>query len=158
MSFIVYPTQVEGIGYDFIPDVLHRDVVDRWIKTNDAMSFPMIRRLILEEGILSGGSSGSVLAAAMNVAKDLTADQNCVVILPDGIRNYMSKFVTDNWLEARQFKLPENEFKHWWWRHVIADLKFKAPVSITEQLTTLEALEVLKSHSLERAPVVSARG
>lgn len=74
---------VEGLGYDFIPGVLHRAHVDRWIKTNDKMSLQMIRHLIREEGILSGGSSGAALAAAVLAAKDLIERKKCVVILPD---------------------------------------------------------------------------
>lgn len=142
--------EVEGIGYDFIPGVLHRDLVDRWIKTNDKLSFPMIRRLIREEGILSGGSSGSAVAAAIEVAKDLKAGQRCVVILPDGIRNYMTKFVTDNWLEARHFKEIENEHHHWWWNHTVANLSFAPVTSIKTDTTCVEALDVLKSNGLER--------
>lgn len=46
--------EVEGIGYDFIPTVLDRSVVDKWYKSNDKESLPMARRLIREEGILSG--------------------------------------------------------------------------------------------------------
>lgn len=118
----------------------------------------MIRRLIREEGILSGGSSGSVLAAAVNVAKDLTADQNCVVILPDGIRNYMSKFVTDNWLEARQFKSVENEFNHWWWNHTVDELKVSQQQSIKQTATALDALHLLKSAGVDRAPVIGENG
>ncbi|POM80042.1 Cystathionine beta-synthase, partial [Phytophthora palmivora] len=56
------PYKVEGIGYDFIPDVLDRSLVDRWEKTNDQESFIMSRRLIREEGLLCGGSSGSAMA------------------------------------------------------------------------------------------------
>lgn len=77
------------------------------------MALKMIRHLIREEGILSGGSSGSSLAAAVIAAKDLKEGQKCVVVLPDGIRNYMTKFVTDNWLEARGFKDIVNEHNHW---------------------------------------------
>lgn len=138
--------------------MLHRNVVDRWIKTNDSVSFPMVRRLIREEGILSGGSSGSVLAAAMNAAKALKADQNCVVILPDGIRNYMTKFVTDNWLEARHFKAVDNEFNHWWWNHTVAELPVAQPQSISETTTVLEALNALRLNGVERAPVSDANG
>lgn len=46
--------EVEGIGYDFIPTVLDRSVIDKWYKSNDKESLPMARRLIREEGILSG--------------------------------------------------------------------------------------------------------
>lgn len=49
----------------------------------------MARRLIREEGLLVGGSSGSNMVAAMRECQKLKKGQNCVVILPDGIRNYM---------------------------------------------------------------------
>lgn len=150
--------EVEGIGYDFIPDVLHRECVDRWIKTNDKVIFPMIRRLIREEGILSGGSSGAAVASALIAAKDLKAGQKCVVILPDGIRNYMTKFVTDNWLEARRFKEIENEHNHWWWNNTVADLHVSATQSIPSTTTCVDALAFLKKTKLDRAPVTSSDG
>ncbi len=89
---------VEGIGYDFIPDVLDRSIIDTWVKTNDKDSFSLARKLIKEEGLVCGGSSGSAFAAALLEAKKLKKGQNCVVILPDGIRNYMTKFVDSSWL------------------------------------------------------------
>lgn len=46
--------EVEGIGYDFIPTVLDRSVVDKWIKVNDKAGLPLARRLICEEGLLIG--------------------------------------------------------------------------------------------------------
>ncbi|MCB0357282.1 MAG: pyridoxal-phosphate dependent enzyme, partial [Bdellovibrionales bacterium] len=96
---------VEGIGYDFIPDVLNRSIIDKWVKTNDKDSFYLARKLIREEGLLCGGSSGSAMYAALEAAKSLSAGQNCVVILPDGIRNYMSKFLDDEWLAKHEFGL-----------------------------------------------------
>jgi cystathionine beta-synthase len=91
--------QVEGIGYDFIPRVLNRSLVDTWVKTNDRDSFAMARRMIREEGFLCGGSCGAAMWAALQTARGLKKGQRCVVILPDGIRNYMSKFMTKTWLE-----------------------------------------------------------
>lgn len=99
----IYPYLVEGIGYDFFPDVLNNQLVDEYVKVNDQDSFLMARRLIREEGLLVGGSSGTAVWAAMQVAKRLKKGDKCVVILPDGIRNYLSKFVDDKWMIAHHF-------------------------------------------------------
>jgi cystathionine beta-synthase len=89
---------VEGIGYDFVPEVLDRSLVNTWVKTEDRESFLMARRLIREEGLLAGGSSGAALLGVLKQAGGLKKGQNCVVILADGIRNYMTKFINDQWL------------------------------------------------------------
>lgn len=99
----VTPYLVEGIGYDFFPDVLDNNLIDQYIKTNDADSFHMARRLIREEGLLVGGSSGSAMWAALQAAKSLKKGQKCLVIIPDSIRNYMSKFANDEWMKMQGF-------------------------------------------------------
>uniref|UniRef100_A0ACB8FHV7 Uncharacterized protein n=1 Tax=Sphaerodactylus townsendi TaxID=933632 RepID=A0ACB8FHV7_9SAUR len=81
--------EVEGIGYDFIPTVLDRSLVDKWYKCSDEESFSFARMLIRDEGLLCGGSSGSALSVAVKAAKQLKENQRCVVILPDSIRNYI---------------------------------------------------------------------
>ncbi len=98
----VFEYNVEGIGYDFFPDVLDLSIVDKWVKTNDKDSFLMARRLIKEEGLLVGGSSGAAVWAALQVAKQLNKNQKCLVILPDSIRNYLSKFVSDDWMREKR--------------------------------------------------------
>lgn len=87
------PYKVEGIGYDFIPDVLDQKGVDTWFKTDDRTSFEFSRRLIREEGLLVGGSSGSAMAACVKACLDLnlTEQDTVVVIFPDSIRSYLSK-------------------------------------------------------------------
>ncbi|CZG29847.1 TPA: pyridoxal-phosphate dependent enzyme [Legionella pneumophila] len=94
---------VEGIGYDFFPDVLDNTLIDAYIKTNDSDSFSTARRLIKEEGLLIGGSSGAAMWAALQAAKSLRKGQKCLVILPDSIRNYMSKFANDEWMKEMGF-------------------------------------------------------
>lgn len=100
----VHSYHVEGIGYDFFPDVLDVKLVDEWVKTTDAPSFEWARRAIREEGLLCGGSSGTALAAFASVAPRIPAGSTCVVLLPDGIRNYMTKMMDNAWLESFGFR------------------------------------------------------
>lgn len=88
---------------------MDRTVVDKWMKSNDHESLNMSRLLIKNEGILCGASSGAAVYLAMKLAKDLPKDKRVVVVLPDGIRNYMTKFVSDNWMIARGYMV---RFKH----------------------------------------------
>jgi len=80
-------------------------LVDEYVKTEDEESFLMARRLIKEEGLLCGGSSGSAMIAALKTAAQLTTGQKCLVLLPDGIRNYMTKFPNDDWMKEKGFNV-----------------------------------------------------
>jgi cystathionine beta-synthase len=107
------PYKVEGIGYDFVPDVLDQHVVDKWYKTDDRETFAFARQLIAEEGLLVGGSSGSAMAAAVRAAKDLDLKRGdiMVVILPDSIRSYLSKVRSYFlFLYIRPLPPPSNHF------------------------------------------------
>jgi cystathionine beta-synthase len=96
--------KVEGIGYDFLPDVLDRTAPDTWIKTSDADSFRLARRLVREEGFLCGGSSGSTIVALeqfLNARPEMNTEAvTIVVIFPDSLRNYLTKFADDKWMES----------------------------------------------------------
>lgn len=95
--------KVEGIGYDFVPGVLDQSAADVWVKTGDGESFGYARRLIREEGLLCGGSSGAAMAALVEFMRQRPElnreDVRVVLILPDGVRNYLTKFVDDAWME-----------------------------------------------------------
>ena len=99
----VRPYQVEGIGYDFVPKNLDQKAVTKWVKTRDRESFQTALLAIKKEGLLCGGSSGAALWAALKEARRLKSHQACVVILPDGIRNYMSKFLNARWMGEQGF-------------------------------------------------------
>ncbi len=95
--------QVEGIGYDFFPKALDCLFIDRWIKTTDEPSFMWARRAIREEGLLCGGSSGTALLGVSEIMSDVPNGSKVVVILPDGIRNYMTKMMDNDWLSKLNF-------------------------------------------------------
>jgi len=99
------PYKVEGIGYDFVPNVCVRDFVDTWIKTDDKESFEIARRLIKEEGLLVGGSCGSALYGAIQYALEHKLDERhrVVVLMPDSVRNYLTKFLADDWMVDNGF-------------------------------------------------------
>ena len=99
----IYPYKVEGIGYDFFPKVLDNNLIDEYIKVNDKNSFELARRLIIEEGLLIGGSSGTATWAALQAASKLQENENCLIILPDSIRNYLSKFADNSWMTKNGF-------------------------------------------------------
>ena len=105
----VYPYLVEGIGYDFIPNVLDNSLIDEYIKVNDRDSFLMARRIIQEEGLYVGGSCGSAVWAALQAAKDLKKGERCLVILPDATSNYITKFADDHWMQVHHFMKKGNK-------------------------------------------------
>jgi cystathionine beta-synthase/cysteine synthase A len=94
------PYLVEGIGYDFMPGTYHPHLVDQVVKTEDPESFRLARRIIREEGMLVGGSSGSAMIGALEVAKTALPGSRIVVVFADSVRNYMSKFLDPAWLRA----------------------------------------------------------
>ncbi|GBP24365.1 Cystathionine beta-synthase [Eumeta japonica] len=150
--------EVEGIGYDFLPKVLDRRVVDKWIKTDDKKSLEMARRLIKEEGLLCGGSSGSAMWGAVEAARSLKKGQKCVVILPDSVRNYMTKFISDQWMEARGFKdVPSND-KLWWWDKPLTKDHVSSIRTISHSSTVSDALTALETNHAVALPVLNDEG
>jgi cystathionine beta-synthase len=159
------PYKVEGIGYDFVPDVLDRSLVDRWEKTSDQESFVMARRLIREEGLLCGGSCGAAMAGAVRAAATLRADQRCVVILPDSTRNYMSKFLNDSWMFDNQFvenplHSRDNYAKYrkdqtiWWAEEHVSVLGLAPPSTVAPHISCSEAIATMERHGFDQLPVV----
>ena len=144
--------KVEGIGYDFIPDVLDGGLVDEWIKTEDHESFLTARRLIRKEGLLCGGSSGSAMWAALELAKRVGPDKKIVVVLPDSVRNYMTKFMDDRWMKENGFTEQS------WSQSSIGDLLRRMPeralVTAGGGETVADAVMRMKERGISQLPVL----
>jgi cystathionine beta-synthase len=144
--------KVEGIGYDFIPDVLDRRLVDRWIKTNDRDSFLTARQLIRQEGLLIGGSSGSAVWAALQVAREMPAGTRVCVVLPDSIRNYMSKFADDRWMRQQGYVKGD------WEVGTVGDVMRALPrrdvIALDLNDKVPRATELFRQHGISQMPVL----
>jgi cystathionine beta-synthase len=97
------PYLVEGIGEDFWPTTYDPKVVDRVMMVSDTDSFLTARRLAVEEGILAGGSTGTAIWAALQLAPELHREDVVVVLVPDSGRGYLSKLYNDNWMADHGF-------------------------------------------------------
>ena len=166
--------KVEGIGYDFIPDVLDRKSVDVWYKTDDRESFAYARRLIAEEGLLVGGSSGSAIAAMVRGVKELGLGRGdmVVVILPDSIRSYLSKFADDDWLAANDLLPPtppstsppspildsSHTKKDPYHGATLRALRLKPVTTVLADSPCSEAVETMREKGFDQLPVLATEG
>jgi cystathionine beta-synthase len=148
--------KVEGIGEDFIPSTLDLSIVDEVIQISDKESFLWTRRLVKEEGIFCGGSSGTALAAAVRYAQKLTPDRLVVVVLPDSGTRYLSKIFDDEWMR-------ENGFMETTWSQVplseiLAVKSFQGLVSACESDRMTDVIALMKEHDISQVPALNAQG
>lgn len=153
----VKPYKIEGIGEDFWPGTFERDIIDRWVRVSDRDSFRAARRVTREEGILVGGSGGSAMVAALEVAKDLDESAVMVVLLPDTGRNYLSKLYSDQWMQDNGFleRLPAAR---------VADLLRMRHGDIPEMVAVAptsrvgDAIDMLQEFGISQMPVARPDG
>jgi cystathionine beta-synthase len=153
----VRPYLVEGVGEDFWPETFDPSVVDRWITVSDRDAFLTTRRLALTEGILTGGSGGLALHAALQLAGEIEdPDAMIVVILPDGGRSYLSKIYSDTWMRQYGFlgRMPELLVGDVL-RHKLEAGEIPSLVTVETHHRVRDAVPLLHEHRVSQLPVVS---
>ena len=148
---------VEGVGEDFWPTTFDPTIVDRYVTVSDRDSFLTARRLAATEGILAGGSCGTAVHAALEVARGVPdSDAVVCVVLPDGGRSYLSKIYNDAWMTEYGFLERMSDLT------VGEVLRDKNTSTNTPALVTVQtgqkvraAVALLHDHSVSQLPVVS---
>lgn len=148
--------KVEGIGEDFVPSTLDLSLIDHIERVDDAESFLWTRRLVREEGIFAGGSSGAALAGALKYARDLSEDRLVVVLLPDTGARYLSKVYNDDWMREHGL-LPVDR------RRISAQEVARGrglPTLITSSPADriLDVIARLRENGIDQMPVVGGGG
>lgn len=148
--------KVEGIGEDFVPGTLDLSSVDQVVQVDDAESFLWTRRLVRDEGIFAGGSSGAALAGALKYARDLPEDRLVVVLFPDTGARYLSKVFNDDWMREHGF-LPVDT------RRISALEVAKARglsalITASRSDTLREVIGRMRQNGIDQLPVVDADG
>ncbi|MBA3690198.1 MAG: cystathionine beta-synthase [Actinobacteria bacterium] len=151
------PYLTEGIGEDFWPDSFDPSVVDRYVRVSDRDAFRMARAVTRREGILVGGSCGSAVHAALEVARDLDETKTIVVLLPDTGRNYLTKLYSDSWmLQYGLLDRPDVVLV----QEVLSAKGDSLPPLVTVRAhdKVRQAVDLLQEHSISQAPVVREEG
>lgn len=147
--------KVEGIGEDILCDAMDYSVVDEFHQTNDKEAFTMARRLVREEGIFCGGSSGCNVHIAVKIARQLGKGKTIVTLLPDSATRYTTKFLSDSWMKDYGFLGGDRDLG------LVEELLSgrKSPVITIRETDTLESIiSLFKKHGVSQVPVVDANG
>ncbi len=150
----VHPYRVEGIGEDFWPETFDPSVVDSYVTVSDRDSFLAARRLVAREGLFAGGSTGTALCAAVQVARELDdPDALVATIIPDGGRPYVSKVFNDSWMREHGYLGDEGVLTV---GEVIRSRGVDRPLlTVGSHDPVGRALELMREHGVSQVPVVS---
>jgi len=148
--------KVEGIGEDILCDAMDYSVVDEFHQTNDKEAFTMARRLVREEGLFVGGSSGCNVHIALKLAKQLGKGKTIVTTLPDSGTRYITKFLQDSWMRDYGFLGGDRDLG------LVEDILKTMPrrdiITASESTTVGDIITLFKRHGVSQVPILDTPG
>jgi cystathionine beta-synthase len=149
----VTPYLVEGIGEDMVPKTVHFQYIDEFVEVDDRESFSYARRLVREEGLFVGGSSGAAVAGVLRwlATRPIPTGSTVVVLLPDSGDRYLSKFYSDEWMREKGLLDDRGHATD------LLGAKEGVPALVSVEPTTVvrDALELLRRHEVSQLPVLA---
>ncbi len=150
------PYLVEGIGQDCLPENVHFQYIDKIYNISDKESFSAARRLTKEEGIFCGGSTGTIVHVALEVAKNCSENDVIVFIVCDTGERYLTKVHNIEWLKQNRMLEPEVRTLR-----DLSDLKkqkgVEEIVSVKETDFVKDVLQVISKTGYSQIPVMQGR-
>jgi len=143
--------KVEGIGEDLLCEAVDFSVIDEIRQVNDKQSFLMARKLIRQEGFFCGGSSGSSMHIAAEVAKEVGPGKTIVAVLTDSASRYITKYLSDSWMQDNGFLESRPDLG------LVEDLlvsRNQKLVTVKKNAKVSQVIELLKTNQISQVPVV----
>lgn len=148
--------KVEGVGEDILCDAMDYSVVDEFYQVNDKESFAMARRLVREEGLFCGGSSGSNVHIAVELAKKLGAGKTIVTVLCDSATRYTTKFLNDQWMKDHGLLGSDRDLGLV--EEMLAVRGAKPIITAQESDTIGSVIDQMRKSGVSQVPVVDDQG
>ncbi len=150
------PYLVEGIGQDCLPANVHFQYIDKIYNISDKESFTAARRLTKEEGIFCGGSTGTIVHVALEVAKECDENDVIVFIVCDTGERYLTKVHNIEWLKQNRMLEPQVRTLR-----DLSDIKkqkgFEEIVSVKETDFVKDVLNLITKTGYSQIPVMEGR-
>ncbi|MGD1917334.1 MAG: pyridoxal-phosphate dependent enzyme [Phycisphaerales bacterium] len=149
-----YVYKVEGLGEDIVCRAFDPKAVDEMHQVSDYECFTMARRLMREEGLFCGGSSGGMVHVAIEVAKRLGEGKPVIAICPDSGTRYVTKYLNDEWMRMHGFLEKPRGLG------VVGDLIEDGAhvVTVHEDTPVRETIDLLRRHGISQVPVTDGTG